>query len=302
MTLDRSALRARLAAPADRQVVLSLMHSGGHIHAHLDWKRVEDWLGDQPFLLAERGPRILGALAFPPAPADTAWLRFFAVVPQASSEEVWHLLWPQAREILEEAGVKGAAGLSLDGWLDPFYRAVGFEQTHNVVVLSRPCEPPRPARFSLRFGFAQPDEKTAPTRSPAMIRRARPEDDPLIGAIDTAAFVAPWQKTSELIQSAIAQANYVTVAEVEGQIVGYQLSTPSQSGAHMARLAVRPEWQRRGIGAALVVGVLEHYRERGAREITVNTQDSNSASIRVYQRLGFTLSGVRFPVFQLDLR
>jgi len=305
MTVDQSRLLVRPATPNDRQLIRSLMRSEAYIHTHLDWKPVEDWLGDQPFLVAERETRSLGALACPPAPADTAWLRFFAVLREVSSEEVWHLLWPQAQKRLETLEVKGAAALSLDGRLDPLYRASGFEQTHNVVVLSRLYERTErtgASKFSFPFSFSQPESSTARTQSPATIRIARPEEYLVIGAIDTAAFIAPWQMTPELLRLAMAQANFVTVAEVDRQIVGYQLSTPSSSGAHLARLAVRPEWQGHGIGSALVVHVLEHYRKFGARTITINTQDSNTASIRVYQRLGFTLSGVRFPVFQLLLR
>src|SRR5688572_8189759 len=140
MTMDQSLLLTRPATHADRQLIRSLMRSGGYVHTHLDWKPVEDWLGDQPFLIVERETWSLGALACPPAPADTAWLRFFAVGPEASIEEIWQLLWPQARKVLETLEVKGAAGLSLDGRLDSLYRAAGFEQTHNVVVLSRPYE------------------------------------------------------------------------------------------------------------------------------------------------------------------
>ncbi len=336
MTIDQSLLLARPATPDDRQLIRSLMRSEGYVHTHLDWKPVEDWLGDQPFLIAEHETRSVGALACPPAPADTAWLRFFAVVPYTSIEEVWHRLWPQARKGLEALEVKGAAALSLDGRLDSLYQAVGFEQTHNVVVLNRPYERTGTSKFSFpfdfssprdpsplrqaaprevrgaggsgrgaggkRFGFGKLETSANQAHSPVTIRLARPAEYQIIGEIDTAAFVAPWQMTPELIRLAMGQSNFVTVAEVEGQIVGYQLSTPSSSGAHLARLAVRPEWQGRGIGSALVVHVIEHYRKLGAREITINTQDSNAASIRVYQRLGFTLTGMRFPVFQLVLR
>jgi L-amino acid N-acyltransferase YncA len=46
--------------------------------------------------------------------------------------------------------------------------------------------------------------------------------------------------------------------------------------------------------------MIDHYEARGVHELTVNTQDSNAASLNVYQRLGFQLSGTRFPVFQLS--
>ena len=47
--------------------------------------------------------------------------------------------------------------------------------------------------------------------------------------------------------------------------------------------------------------MIAYYEARGVHELTVNTQDSNAASLNIYQRLGFQLSGTRFPVFQLPL-
>jgi ribosomal-protein-alanine N-acetyltransferase len=104
-----------------------------------------------------------------------------------------------------------------------------------------------------------------------------------------------------LLRQAIALADYLAVAEIEGRIVGYQLSTPGAAGAHLARLAVLPGWQCRGLGTALVADMITHYTAAGARQLTVNTQDTNLASLALYQRLGFALTGARYPVYQLAL-
>jgi peptide alpha-N-acetyltransferase len=74
------------------------------------------------------------------------------------------------------------------------------------------------------------------------------------------------------------------------------------SGAHLARLAVQPEWQGQGVGAALVAEMIEACRRQGARELTVNTQDTNAASLAVYQRLGYRRNGMCYPVYQLPLK
>jgi ribosomal-protein-alanine N-acetyltransferase len=285
MFFNRPKLSARPATVSDRNVVSTLAHFEQRVHSHLDWRVVEDWLGAQPFLLAEQGQRAVGALACPPDPPDTAWVRLFAVVDNVSTREVWQLLWEQAREILAKLGVTNAAGLSMGDWMGPLYQSAGFQQTHAVVVLTRPAQP-------LSF---------SPPSTPARIRLARPEELYRLSDLDRAAFVSPWQLSPAMVAAAMAQADLITVAEVEAQLVGYQLATPSRYGAHLARLAVRPEWQGRGIGTALAMHMIETYAGRGAHELTVNTQDSNTASLRVYRRLGFQLNGTRFPAFQLAL-
>jgi ribosomal-protein-alanine N-acetyltransferase len=274
----------RPANPTDRNAVIALIRFETHVHAHLDWKPPEDWLGTQPYLLAERGRRVVGALACPPDPPHTAWLRLFASVDDTVRADVWDLLWPRARAALASAGVRLAAALSLDEWVGALCQAAGFQETHGVVVLSRP-------RGSLRE--AKP--------AAVAIRAARPSDYEAVTATDIAAFEPPWQMSAAVLHDAILRADLISVAEAEGQIVGYQLTTPSQFGAHLARLAVLPDWQGHGIGGGLVRHLVEFANQRGYRELTVNTQDTNAASLAVYRRLGFRLTGTRYPVYQLNL-
>ena len=284
MFLFRRTLTARSATLADQPTIAALSHFEERVHVHLDWQSAEDWLGKQPFLVAERGKHVVGALACPPAPPNTAWVRVFALQGNISAAEVWQLLWPQARAALEAMGAEQVAGLSLDNWIDPLYLSVGFKQTHSVVVLTRPATP------------------APPVDSPAHIRPATSADYDTIVEVDSAAFRPPWQISAAVAQRAMAQASLLTVAEMNGQIAGYQLTTPTLNGAHLARLAVRPEWQGRGLGAALVADLIDQCRRQGARELTVNTQDNNSASLAVYQRLGYRRNGISYPVYQLPLK
>lgn len=281
MVLDRK-LTVRPASPADRHAILTLTHFDERVHVHLDWKPVEEWLGTQPFLVAERGRRVMGSLACPPDPPDTAWLRLFTRVDEVPAAEMWDLLWGRAEPMLRERGVKHMAVLSMDPWMEQLCAAAGFDLTHAVVVLSR-SHLPVPA---------------APTRPAVTVRPAEPSDHAAIAATDAAAFSAPWQMSQPLIDLAIERADYLTVALLNGEIVGYQLCTPSHQGGHLARLAVRPAQQGQGVGAALLAELLAHYYRRGAREVTVNTQDTNTTSLALYQRFGFVPTGARFPVYQ----
>jgi ribosomal-protein-alanine N-acetyltransferase len=228
----------------------------------------------------------MAALACPPDPPDTAWLRLFTLVADVPMDEMWSLLWERARGMLQERGVQTMAVLSMDEWIGELCARAGFEQTHSVVVLGRPRGPIRQ--------IAQPSVAVK-------VRQAKRADQEAIIAADLAAFKSPWQMSPELIVLAIGRADLLTVAELDNQVVGYQLSTPSHQGAHLARLAVLPHLQGRGIGGALVAHLIDHYTQRGAREVTVNTQDSNTASLALYQRYGFALTQTRFPVYQHHL-
>lgn len=285
MWFSRS-LTARPATLEDRPALQTLARYETRVHAHLDWKPVEDWLGRQPFVVAERGSRLVGALACPPDEADTAWLRFFGVVEGVAADKAWDLLWPLGRDGLARIGLRQAAALSLEPWTAPLYAAAGFRNTHSVVVLSRPAD------------AASPPEVPDPALS---FRPAEAGDLEAIARVDAAAFQPPWRLSVEMLRLALGQAEYVSVAEQSGDVIGYQLSTPGRHGAHLARLAVCPERQGRGVGRALVRDLIAFYERRGGREITVNTQDDNAASLAVYRRLGFTLTGACFPVYQLDL-
>jgi ribosomal-protein-alanine N-acetyltransferase len=282
--LFRRTLTARFATPADQPAIAALSRFEERVHVHLDWQSAEDWLGAQPFLVAERNKNLMGALACPPAPPDTAWVRVFALQGNISADEVWQLLWPRVRQALEALGTHQVAGLSLDDWIDPLYLAAGFTHTHSVVVLTREATP-----VPCADGLAH-------------IRPATPVEHDALLVVDTAAFKPPWQISAVIARKAMAQARWLTVAEVDGQIVGYQLTTPTVNGAHLSRLAVLPQWQGRGLGAALVANMIDLCRREGVREISVNTQDSNAASLALYHRLGFRLNGVSYPVYQLPLQ
>jgi ribosomal-protein-alanine N-acetyltransferase len=281
--LFNRSLTARPATAQDQAGIASLTHFESRVHIHLDWKSAEDWIGAQPFFIAERRGRLVGALACPPAPPDTAWVRVFALQGNISGEAVWQVLWPRARRVLEEMGTRQVAGLSLDDWIDPLYVAAGFVHTHSVVVLTRPGAP------------------VPAVHSPARIRLATAAEYDTLLAVDTAAFKTPWQISAVIARKAMSQARWLTLAEVDGQIVGYELTTPTANGSHLSRLAVLPAWQGRDIGAALVADMIERCRQDSPCEVSVNTQDTNTASLALYRRLGFRRNGVSYPVYQLLL-
>ena len=118
-----------------------------------------------------------------------------------------------------------------------------------------------------------------------------------IEEIDHDAFALAWQNSRQTLSAASNYSTYASVADFEGQLVGYQISTASALGAHLARLAVRKHFQRQGIGRALVVDLLKHITRRGFDRVTVNTQADNFSSQKLYNSLGFELTGQRYPMY-----
>lgn len=276
----------RPASSTDRQAVASLIHFDARVHRHLDWREPLDWLGEQPFLLLENAQnRLLAALAAPPSPPEVAWVRLFAVHSQTEPQHAWHALWQQALQNLRTSSpAQVVAAIPMLYWFRELLKKEHFEHTHDVVMLH--CEPAL---------TAQP-----PTLPADIVLRPLNFDDlPHVVIIDQQAFPRLWRASFDDLTRAYQQAAVATVVtDLAGNLLGYQISTAHLMGAHLARLAVLPTMQGCGIGRALVQDLLMRFRERGTTSVTVNTQHNNVASLRLYQNLGFTLTGERFPVYE----
>ena len=97
---------------------------------------------------------------------------------------------------------------------------------------------------------------------------------------------------------AFAKSSYCTVAERDGQIIGYSMSSSSGMYAHLARLAVHPEIQRQRLGFALVQDLLHYFiNDLNYWGVTLNTQHNNASSLALYHKIGFRETGERFPVY-----
>jgi ribosomal protein S18 acetylase RimI-like enzyme len=123
-----------------------------------------------------------------------------------------------------------------------------------------------------------------------------------VAAVDQASFAPLWHQTRSELEQALDQAAYATVAVMENAIIGYQISTSTPFHAHLARLAVHPDLQRLSIGYGIVRELLETFTRRGITNITVNTQNDNYSSQKLYEKLGFYRTGEAFPVYSLSAR
>jgi len=79
------------------------------------------------------------------------------------------------------------------------------------------------------------------------------------------------------------------VAEADGKIVGFICNRlyHNRSIGHVANLAVREDYQGRGIGKALLQASLDHFREMGMRFARIETLAQNEKGQKFYPAAGF---------------
>lgn len=272
------------ASPGDQHLLRGLIESAPHLHQHLDWTGALDLLSEDPFLLATEGGLPVGCMAAPVEASGLAWIRLFAVASGYNAAELWFALWNRARRDLAERGTPDCAVLCVSPWLQPLVEGSGFQRETSIVFLEYQAGQRRP--------------ETIPA---ADLRPMRPEDLELVHRIDNRAFGYLWKMGEDALRRALEQSSYATIARVDGQTVGYQMTTWSVYGAHLARLAVEPGVQGRGIGADLVKDLLGHFSRQGASRVTVNTQSDNQSSLKLYRNLGFQPTGNEYPVYLLRL-
>jgi len=164
--------------------------------------------------------------------------------------------------------------------------ASGFAISQTLVMLEK-NDADISGMFTLERGFT--------------IRTLVMQDLPAVADTDAASFVPLWQNSLPDLTRAFSRAYLATVAEHDGRVVGYQISTRTSIGLHLARLAVRPDSQGYGIGQSLVKDLISHADRRNIQRFTVNTQGDNSASLMLYKKLGFLETGERYPVYTLQL-
>ena len=273
----------RTATVQDRESLVTLIRDSQALHRHLDWFEPLEWLGSVPFWLMENSQRIQAALAMPPDPPEAAWIRLFACLHASRVQDAWETLLGNCLTHFRNKPAAVAA-IGLTAWFSKLLSNSGFKVYQDIVVLQTDLAADLPG------SRANPE---------VTVRPYQMADIGQIVYVDQSSFESIWQVSASGMEHACRAAAYISVAEVEGKVVGYQLSTSSPLSTHLARLAVLPEYQHHGIGTALIHDLRNHCLQAKVTELTVNTQSSNAASLHLYHKLGFIQTEERFPVFTL---
>ena len=132
-------------------------------------------------------------------------------------------------------------------------------------------------------------------------RRARRADWDQVLELDALAFQDFWQFDRVALADAIRATPRHRFQVIKSVPVhGYHVTGLAGINAYIQRVAVHPDAQRLGHGAALVNDSLRWAWRNGATSVQVNTQITNDAAVALYQRCGFTFAPHRLLVLHLD--
>jgi ribosomal protein S18 acetylase RimI-like enzyme len=95
-----------------------------------------------------------------------------------------------------------------------------------------------------------------------------------------------WADLAQTVREGVA-----LIAEEEERAVGFVFCVLGDRGrrtAHVTDIYVRPEARNKGVGRALLAGILDPARSAGLAHVSLEVLIGNSDARRLYERLGFT--------------
>lgn len=124
--------------------------------------------------------------------------------------------------------------------------------------------------------------------------------------IDMRSFSMPWSERSYRFELTENEHSVVWVAEVEPasedgsgrQVVGMIVTWVIVDEAHIATIAIDPEYRGRGLGRRLLAIGLRAAYQRGARLAYLEVRRGNLVAQNLYQQFGFRVAGERPRYYQ----
>jgi ribosomal-protein-alanine N-acetyltransferase len=132
-------------------------------------------------------------------------------------------------------------------------------------------------------------------------RQARPDEAPLLAAMDRACFPSyPFPEPYIHWHLEMGVPCPVCVSP-GGELIGFAMMDmdPRSATGLLTTIDIAPAWRRRGIGKALVGLCARRLLEEGGRRILITVASQNEPAIAFYEALGFTHAG-RLPMYYPD--
>ena len=127
----------------------------------------------------------------------------------------------------------------------------------------------------------------------ALIRRMGLADVPAVHEIDVLSFSLSWPERSFRFELTENQVSRGWVAEVDGKIAAMLVLWFIVDEAHIATIAVHPNFRRQGIGEQILRHALRNVRNEGAQRAFLEVRAGNAAAQAMYKKYGFEVAGVR---------
>ena len=129
-------------------------------------------------------------------------------------------------------------------------------------------------------------------------RRMREADLPAVVEIDELSFSMPWPQNAFAIELANTNSR-CWVAETQERVIAALVIWRVLDEAHIATLAVHPDFRRQGTGKQLLLTGMQSAYLEGARIYHLEVRAGNRAAQKMYTDLGYEIAGLR-PRYYLN--
>lgn len=269
----------------DQDELLSFINGPALAYEHLDWFPSKSRVAEHSTFCLFSSDQLEASLSVAPETQDFAWLRFFFSQRDGKHRSNFDQLVSHAAKWLKEQSVSHLFSLATIEWFENLLIERGFQVQNQLISLAT--------------------NQISGVRSDAhpkiLIRPMRLSDLAEINELDRLCFSSPWQLAHASLEKCYRSSAYASVASIEGQPVAYQMTTRFLDHLHLARVAVHPDCQGKGIAKAVLFDLADHFEGSGIDSISVNTQVDNLASLALYASLGFQQEGTLLPVYSLNL-
>lgn len=130
-----------------------------------------------------------------------------------------------------------------------------------------------------------------------IVRKMEASDVPTAAVMEKEIFSDPWSEKAFLDAISDENALYV-VLEEEGKVVGYCGLWQSFDEADIMNVAVAEECRQKGAGYFMLTELMKMGGQRKIEAFSLEVRESNLPAIRLYQKLGFSLEGIRRNFYQ----
>lgn len=127
------------------------------------------------------------------------------------------------------------------------------------------------------------------------LRRMTESDLSFVMEIENLSYPNPWHLSSfkgEIENRPISNP-YVIIYRPLEKIIGYVIYWHIRNEVQISNIAISPEYRQMGVGEGVLRKVLVDIRQKGAEFVFLEVRPSNLSARRLYEKLGFTMLGLR---------
>jgi ribosomal-protein-alanine N-acetyltransferase len=270
-----NATQVRLLTSNDLPLVLRLLNTSEFIYQRFTLDELPMILKHYPALGIFNGDSMSGFLLIQIVNPPSAWIGGFGVSWTASSDyiSILETLLEQLTKHLIKRGVHYL-----------YYSGNDMQQDWlRDILLARSFTLHRLLYSYDKYNYNVPSTGNANVK----LRPVQKRDIPALLAIEEACFEDFWRYDALSFEDIAATHPYFVVAELNGNVVGYQFNALEDEFGYLIRIAVHPSVNGKGVGVRLMSEAITFFQQAHVLRIMLNTQDDNVRAHRLYEWFGF---------------